>query len=113
MPNRFSEDRLLQAIGAVALLGGYSIKKVSTGDDLKVRTVTIALETASSGWVQDSLVFDREPEATLEVTATSNGEVLSIKALDPSDLTETDETGDAAPPQLSDAQVAGIRSKGR
>ncbi|HEV2036919.1 MAG TPA: hypothetical protein VGU71_22435 [Candidatus Dormibacteraeota bacterium] len=140
MPNRFTEDKLLQAIGAVVNLASYSIKKVSTGDDLKVRTVTIILETASSGWVQDVLQFDREPhvgepepEAGLLVTADQDGHVEAVsrdqglmdlpKVAEPADLTEKDETLAAQEPtedgpQLNDEAVnrvvaAGDRLRGK
>ena len=81
--NAIREEQLLRAIKATADLVGYTIKKVSTGDDLKMRTMTIAFETASSGHVQETLDFERE---NTKYNVNGRGEVVD---LEPGDLTET------------------------
>ena len=81
---------LKQAIASVAKLGGYTIKRVATSDDLKDRTLTITITRVSEGHHQERLPF--EDVADQVATVDANGHVESLKTLDPSDLTEKDET---------------------
>ncbi len=82
-----SDDEVKQAIGAVARLGGFQIKRVATTDDLKDRTLTITLTRASDGWVQDRLAF--EEEADLVASVNGRGEVEHVGTGDPNDWKET------------------------
>jgi hypothetical protein len=102
------DDEIKQAIGAVARLGGFTIKRVATTDDLKDRTLTITLTRVSDGWVQQRLDFEDEP-ALLATVDGNNGHVDAVEIVDPSDLTETDETQASADPdqveQLTEGQA--------
>ena len=93
------DDDVKQAIGQVARLGGFNIKRMATTDDLKDRTITITITRTSDGWHQERLAFDDvpvqrehselndlEPEPGLLVTAEADGRVVAL--VDPSDLTE-------------------------
>ncbi|SRR5258708_7841519 len=89
------DDEVKQAVGAVVKLAGFQIKRVATTDDLKERTLTIVITRVSEGWVQQRMEFEDEPP--MLVTTDANGHVETITkggpdVLDPSDLTETDET---------------------
>jgi hypothetical protein len=82
------DDEVKQALAQVARLGGFQIKRVATTDDLKDKTLTITLTRVSDGWVQDRLNFEDEGPG-LVASVNGRGEV---EKLDPSDLTEKDET---------------------
>lgn len=93
------DDNLLRAIKACGTLAGYDLKKAAWADDLKNRVITITLQGSSAGWVQEALDFEMEGPTIdanvenpppLEVTTDANMHVETV--LDPSDLTETDET---------------------
>jgi hypothetical protein len=90
-----------QAMGAVAKLGGYDIKRIATTDDLKDRTLTITLTRTSSGFHQERLPFEDvvDQVATVDgnghvesVNSNPGGVVTKVTVLDSSDLTEKDET---------------------
>jgi hypothetical protein len=70
-----SDYEVKQAIGIVARLGGYAIKRVATTDDLKDRSLTITLTRVSDGWVQESMAFEDIPP--LVATVDGNGHVLA------------------------------------
>ena len=82
------DDDVKQAIGQVAKLGGFNIKRVATTDDLKDHTITITITRISDGWHQDRLPF----EDTADLIATIDGNNGHVDSLDPNDLTEKDET---------------------
>jgi len=84
----------------VARLGGYTLKKVSTADDLTNRTLTITLTGISGGFVQETLPWERED---LTAHVNGRGEVEKLDGLQIGDLAETEaeanaEIAAAAPP---------------
>ena len=91
--SRDNDFEIKQAIGVVAKLGGYTIKKVSTADDFKERSLTITIIRPSSGWVQESLEFEDQPVQVATVDA--NGHVQSVETLKTGDLAETGAEADA------------------
>lgn len=88
-----SDYEVKQAIGIVARLGGFAIKRVATTDDLKERTLTISLTRVSDGWHQDSLSFEDIPAQL--ATVDGNSHVESISTLQPGDLSETEAEANA------------------
>jgi hypothetical protein len=110
------DDEVKQAIGAVARLGGFTIKRVATTDGLKDRTLTITLTRVSDGWVQQRMDFEDEP-ALLATVDGNNGHVDAVEIVDRSDLTQTDETQASADPdqveQLAEGQAAELGGKNR
>jgi len=96
---RASDDEVKQALGQVAKLGGFNIKRMVATDDLKDHTITITITRTSDGWHQERLAFDDvgatverehselndlapmpEPEPGLLVTAEADGHVVDVKA---------------------------------
>jgi len=96
---RASDDEVKQALGQVAKLGGFNIKRMATTDDLKDHTITITITRTSDGWHQERLAFEdigatverehselndvepmKEPEPGLLVTAEADGHVVGVKA---------------------------------
>jgi hypothetical protein len=111
--NKFTEDKTIQALAAVGSLAGLTLKKVSTGDDLKDYTLTLAFTGVSAGLVQERFEFDREDGPRLVATVNGHGEVMDLKKeTDPSDLTEKDETlAQGADPDEGGALPAGDDSE--
>jgi len=95
------DDDVKQAIGQVAKLGGFNIKRMATTDDLKDHTITITITRTSDGWHQERLAFEDEIDQVATVDA--NGHVEKVETTDPSDLTEKDETLAATEPDPDDA----------
>lgn len=87
MPN-FKDEAVTQALAHVAKLGGYTLKKVATADDLQNRTLTITFIGISGGFVQETLPYERE-DLTYGVDG-KNGHVDSIEGVQPGDLAETE-----------------------
>lgn len=90
---RTSDDDVKQALGQVAKLGGFNIKRMATTDDLKDHTITITITRTSEGWHQERLAFEDQTDMVASVNR--RGEVESLNGagpIDPTDLTETDET---------------------
>lgn len=77
-----------QALAAVAKVGGFQIKRVATSDDLKDHVLTFTIVRPSEGHHQDHFAFEEEPD----LVATVDGRNGHVESLDPSDLTEKDET---------------------
>lgn len=105
-----TDERVIGALAAVASLGGFTIKKVSTGDDLKTKTLTVSFERISDGSVQVPFDFERED---LTAHVNGRGEVEKIEGLQPGDLAETEAEANAeiagapAPPvATTDAKAA-------
>jgi len=86
------DDDVKQAIGQVAKLGGFNIKRMATTDDLKDHTITITITRASDGWHQERLPFE---DTTLVAHVDGNGHVDSIDGLAPGDLAETEAEAEA------------------
>lgn len=82
----------MQAIGQVAQLGGFKIKKASVADDLENVTLTLTFTAISQGWHQASLDFERED---LTAHVNGRGEVERIDGLQAGDLAETGAEADA------------------
>jgi len=102
------DDDVKQAIGQVAKLGGFNLKRMATTDDLKDHTITITITRTSDGWHQERLAF--EDEQPLVASVNGRGEVVglglggsALAETDPSDLTEKDETEPKAQPDPNDA----------
>jgi hypothetical protein len=76
------DDDVKQALGQVAKLGGFQIKRMATTDDLKDHTITITITRTSEGWHQERLQFEDEPQIVATVDG-NNGHVDSVEILDP------------------------------
>jgi hypothetical protein len=82
------DEKVLQALAAVASLGGFTLKSVATTDDFEQRTVTVKFTRISDGHVQEAFNWEREPVLQAEVDA--NGHVDKVTTLKPGDLAETE-----------------------
>ena len=102
-----SDYEVKQAIGIVARLGGYAIKRVATTDDLKDRSLTITLTRVSDGWVQESMSFEDIPPLVATVDGT-NGHVDRLDGLQPGDLAETGEEADR---EINDRAAAALEGE--
>jgi len=91
MMSRAQEENLVQALAQVSRVGGFTLKKSARSDDAEKVTLTLTFTGISSGFVQETLPYETE-DASYQVNG--RGEVMDLKVsdLDPSDLTETDET---------------------
>lgn len=87
------DDDVKQAIGAVARLAGFQIKRVATTDDLKDRSLTITITRPSDGWTQDRFAFEETVDQVATVDA--NGHVESVSTLQTGDLAETEAEANA------------------
>jgi hypothetical protein len=87
--NKATEERAIQTIAAVASLAGLSLKKATTGDDLKEFTLTLAFTGVSAGLVQDHFDFER---IDTRHTVNGRGEVTDLQI---GDRAETGEEADA------------------
>jgi hypothetical protein len=79
---RAADDDIKQGIGWLAKIGGYTIKKVTAGDDLKDHVLTITLTRSSDGWHQERLAFEEESQVVATVDGT-NGHVDALEIVDP------------------------------
>ena len=86
-----TEEKTIQTLAAVASLSGLSLKKATTGDDLKEFTLTLAFVGVSAGLVQERFDFER---VDTRHTINGRGEVEHIDGLQPGDLAETGEEAD-------------------
>lgn len=98
-----TEEKTIQTLAAVASLSGLSLKKVTTGDDTKEFTMTLAFVGVSAGLVQERFDFERvDMRHTVDG---KNGHVDSIEGLQPGDLAET---GAEADKEINDAAAAAL-----
>lgn len=81
-----TEEKTIQALASVASLAGLSLKKATTGDDLKEFTLTLAFTGVSAGLVQERFDFER---VDTRHTVNGRGEVEHVDTGDPDDWKET------------------------
>lgn len=79
------DDDVKQALGQVAKLGGFQIKRMATTDDLKDHTITITITRPSEGWHQERLQFEDEQPMTATVNGRGEVEDLKIEHADTGD----------------------------
>lgn len=99
-----TEEKTIQTIAAVASLVGLSLKKATTGDDLKEFTLTLAFTGVSAGLVQERFDFERE-DTRVVAQVNGRGEVTDLQV---GDLAET---GEQADKEINDAAAAALTSE--
>ncbi len=87
------DEKALQALAAVAQLGGFTLASVATADDFEKRTLTVKFTRISDGHVQEAFDWEREPVQT--VTTDANGHVEKVETLQAGDLAETEAEANA------------------
>lgn len=87
------DEKTLQALAAVAQLGGFTLATVATTDDFEKRTLTVKFTRVSDGHVQDEFDWEREPVQV--ATVDQNGHVDNVETLQPGDLAETEAQANA------------------
>jgi hypothetical protein len=83
------DRKVARALINTAELGGFTQKTLKLADDGKNRSITLVIESPSSGFIQDPLpLFEREPELVATVDST-NGHVVGVH-VQPGDHAETE-----------------------
>lgn len=80
---RAIDDDVKQALGQVARLAGFNVKRMATTDDLKDHVITITIVRPSEGWHQERLQF--EDDLPLTASVNGRGEVVAIEHPDTGD----------------------------
>jgi hypothetical protein len=107
-----TEEKTIQTIAAVASLVGLSLKKATTGDDLKEFTLTLAFTGVSAGLVQERFDFEREDTRLVAKVDGTNGHVDSIDGLQPGDTAETEAEANAEIAAAAGSATVGSNTTG-
>jgi hypothetical protein len=85
-----TDNDVKQALGQVARLGAFAIKRIATTDDLKDHVISITITRPSNGWHQEHLQFEEE-----DLIANVDGTNGHVDSLQVGDRAETGAEADA------------------
>jgi hypothetical protein len=89
-----SDELFLTAVKSVGKLGGFTLKKIATSDDMVLRSVTITVTRPSSGVIQDDL-FDIDNEG-IKYNVDDRGQVETERESDPDEEVQDTKAADSA-----------------